>query len=507
MLNNCIAPFLEQAQLNPLTPAFKCLSGLVNYGDFETEIKRTAGYFVSKGIKKGDRVLILVPMSVDLYRNVMALFYIGAVAVFVDQWVSLGRFRLCCRMADCKGIILAGKLRLISWIFPETRKIPVKLSAKEKGKYTRIDAAQMEMKDAALITFTTGSTGVPKAAERSHGFLLKQLKAVSAELNAKPGETDLTNLPIVLLCNLGNGTSSLLLPIKAGRISNEKADSFLKQVIENKVNRITGSPYFLVKLAERAKALNLRFPELKYVLTGGGPVFPDDAIELMNAFPKAQIKIIYGSTEAEPIATVTAEVLSQQVITSVSDGLLVGYGADDINVKILKSGNYPHEMSDDELNDSACRVGESGELIVSGSHVLDRYFRNDVAFSQNKIISGNILWHRTGDAGFFDDAGLLYLCGRVKHIFYSNGLLVCPFIVEHLLKQINGIAAGAVVKNGNQTIVFLELAGNNDDAYLRKIHEIIPGVTDVKVIKSMPRDSRHFTKIDYDNLINLTEQK
>ena len=497
---NCISPFLSMASQTPSLPAFKGDGVSVTYGDFEKEVRKTAAYFISKGIRKGDRILILVPMSVDLYRNVLALFYIGAVAVFLDQWVTLKRFRLCCTLADCKGIVLNGKFRLLSWLFPETRNIPLKLSPSGRSKMNSNGSERMNPEDPALITFTTGSTGVPKAAERSHGFLLKQLNAVSEELNANPGETEFTNLPIVLLCNLANGTSSFLEKIKSGKIPDKKADRFLRNIVKNRVNRITGSPYFILKLAERAQINARQFPELKYVLTGGGPVFPNDAIALMDAFPGAKIKVIYGSTEAEPIAVIDAAILSQQIIGSVNDGLLVGYPVADIKVKILKLRDYPHEMTGEELVGSLCGTGEAGEIIVSGPHVLDRYFRNERAFSENKIISDNTVWHRTGDAGFFDNAGLLYLCGRAINIFNSVGKMISPFIAEYRLKQIHGIEAGTVIKTGNDVVLFLELSSDNDNSYLDEIHKIIPGITKVRIIKQMPRDPRHFTKIDYEKL-------
>lgn len=57
----------------------------ISFSKLEKEVEITVSYFQSKGIKKGDRVLIFVPMSIDLYRIVMALFSIGAIAVFLDE--------------------------------------------------------------------------------------------------------------------------------------------------------------------------------------------------------------------------------------------------------------------------------------------------------------------------------------------------------------------------------------------------------------------------------------
>ena len=63
----------------------------ISFSEFEKQIKDTSNYFLNKGISKGDRVLIFVPMSIDLYRIVLALFNIGATAVFLDELVSKKR--------------------------------------------------------------------------------------------------------------------------------------------------------------------------------------------------------------------------------------------------------------------------------------------------------------------------------------------------------------------------------------------------------------------------------
>ncbi|MGL5891956.1 MAG: AMP-binding protein, partial [Bacteroidia bacterium] len=83
---NITRHFFEAAEKHPENPAIIDRDGTVlSFGELAGEVKKAAAYYRSKGIGRGDRVLVFVPMSIPLYRCVLALFHIGAVAVFLDE--------------------------------------------------------------------------------------------------------------------------------------------------------------------------------------------------------------------------------------------------------------------------------------------------------------------------------------------------------------------------------------------------------------------------------------
>ncbi|NJO65764.1 MAG: AMP-binding protein [Richelia sp. RM2_1_2] len=152
-------------------------------------------------------------MGIDLYRVVLAIFSIGAVAVFVDEWVSVKRLSLCCKIAKCKALIAPFPYRIAGLFISEIRNIPLFLSAKKQLRTNKkIDLATTSASDSALITFTTGSTGIPKAVDRSHGFLKSQFDALHPLLK---GDINMPMLPIVLLLNLGLGVTSVIAAFKS----------------------------------------------------------------------------------------------------------------------------------------------------------------------------------------------------------------------------------------------------------------------------------------------------
>ena len=206
---NIVDLFLAAATKYPDNIAIVEKDNTISYDQLKQEVLATAAYFKKKGITEGDRVLVFIPMSIDLYRVVLALFYLGATAVFLDEWVSKKRLELCCNLASCKGFIGVFKARVYSFFSKELRLIKIKLNLGTRGD-EQISVAQVNPDLSALITFTTGSSGTPKAALRTHGFLNEQFDALLEEIEPKATDIDMPVLPIVLFVNLGVGSTSVI---------------------------------------------------------------------------------------------------------------------------------------------------------------------------------------------------------------------------------------------------------------------------------------------------------
>src|SRR5690606_4325072 len=104
---------------------------------------------------------------------------------------------------------------------------------------------QTSRTDAALVTFTTGSTGVPKAALRTHGFLYEQFKALEAEIDAKPADVDMSVLPIILLINLAVGSTSVIADFNPAKPTRMQPRKIANQLRSHRVTRLVASPYLV----------------------------------------------------------------------------------------------------------------------------------------------------------------------------------------------------------------------------------------------------------------------
>lgn len=477
----------------------------ITFGELRHKIDAAHSLFVERGLKSGDRVLVFVPMSIDLYVSVLALFQMGCTAVFIDEWAKLKRLKTSCQIADCKGFIGISLASFLGHLIKDIRQIPIRISTREiknakKSLYhdaVSIDASN----DTALITFTTGSTGIPKAVKRSHEILHQQFLALQNTLQTRDDTVDMPVLPIVLMINLGLGVSSVIVNWSSKKPYKLKAQKIIKTIEKFRVNRIIASPYFIDQLCIKSLSQNIspNLGSVREVFSGGAPVFPSEAKLWLTAFPNSRVEIVYGSTEAEPISSINARTLIQTADSTFEDGLCVGKIESCTVVKIL-----------DIQSQKVLETGQIGEIAVAGNHVVKEYFGPQAAeqMASSKILIGEKLYHRTGDSGFIDRHGQLHLLGRCQQIIDWQGQSLYPFLMEYQLRHIPGVIMGTVLKINNKLVYFLEL--NRCDSFkhlaypklgcFSPVEEDLRSLGlpdgDVKLLK-IPRDPRHFSKIDY----------
>lgn len=498
-MHNIVHLFFKSSERYPERLAIIERDRSISYKELEVRIAQTAAYFREKGIQPGDRVLVFVPMSIDLYRITLALFSIGAVAVFLDEWVSLKRLKLCCEIAECKAFIAAPKIRFLGWFIPVIRRIPIHLSLRQKDwKARELQILDVEQDAPALITFTTGSVGTPKAAVRSHAFLNIQFEALQALLN-NGNKCEMIMLPIVLLLNLASGKTSVLPDFKFSKPLSFDAAKIWKQMENHGVTGLVASPYYLTELAKYQSTLHTKHA-LQTIVSGGSAIFTSDAALVLSAFPKSQFTVVYGSTEAEPIAHCDARdlLLHRDVL-----GVFAGVKDSNIQVRILPFGaTVPPTCNEVEFQEKCSRGREVGEILVSGDHVLHSYLRATEIFEKNKIVVGETIWHRTGDAGYLLPNDALFLMGRAHQIFAFNEVWIYPFVAEKLLREKAGVQLGTILQKRNQLALVYQADKEVDAAVFQ---EIFPEIAFAKIIrlKKIPVDPRHRSKIEYAKLARI----
>jgi len=499
---NIVDLFYQAAASNPGKVALIEANRKITFGDFEKEITHTARYFSKKGIKKSDRVLIFVPMSIDLYRTVLAIFRIGATAVFLDEWVSKKRMEACCEIAECDAFIGIFKARFFAVFSPELRKIPVHLGTKYRPVESALPFPETIADDTALITFTTGSTGIPKAAKRTHGLLYEQFKALSEIIRPVETEVSMPVLPIVLLINLGLGITSVIADFKSAKPRSIRPERLVKQCIDHEVSTIIASPFFVNEISRYLLRRHFVLPLVSKIFTGGAPVFPAEAKLFKRAFSHASVEIVYGSTEAEPISSIKENVLLLPDEANAGKGLNVGTIDKNATVKIIKITSQPISPTDtEEFKTWEVPAGEVGEIIVSGPHVLREYINNEEALRRNKIFVDRNCWHRTGDSGYTDETGKLFLTGRCSTLIFKNNQLVSPFMFESSVQMLEGIAAGTLLLINNKITAILELKKDTEqEPVIGKVNSLPQKPDDIIFVKTIPKDPRHHSKIDYEKL-------
>src|SRR5262249_23728933 len=148
-----------------------------------------------------------------LYAVLLAAFRIGAVAVFVDAWADRARLEQAIERTRPRAFVGVPRAHLLRLASGAVRRVPNATSVGRGAPRPPRDAAGpvvLTPEAPALVTFTTGSTGRPKAALRTHGFLWSQHLALAELLRPTDRDVDMPTLPVFVLNNLASGVPSIL---------------------------------------------------------------------------------------------------------------------------------------------------------------------------------------------------------------------------------------------------------------------------------------------------------
>lgn len=488
----------------------------ISFADLEKLTAIGAALLKQTGLQPGDAVLIFYPMSAELYIVLAALFRLGLVAMFLDPSASKNHIDECYYLYSPKALIASSKAHLLQIRSPALRHIPIKLTIGLPIPGTRLwhtdkltPYLQIHPCNAAtpaLITFTSGSTGKPKAALRTHGFLLAQYQALIETLQLTPQQIDLATLPIFVLANLASGMTSVIPNVDLRFPGKINPAAVIAQIQTYKPARTVASPAFLERLADYSIQKHLTFSSLEKIFVGGAPIMPRLLTKLKQMAPNAEVAMVYGSTEAEPIATISYLDIHPEDInaTFTGGGLLVGFPVSTIQLKIFPRqwGTPIQPHTNAEFIAACLPVNTPGEIVVSGNHVLPGYLyaKGD---EESKFKVDGIPWHRTGDTGYLDSQGRLWLLGRCVGCIDDHHGTLYPLMVEGIVNSFAGIHRAAVVTHQRKRVLLVELYPNAvvDWAFLQQ------SLASLKIegiyVSKIPVDRRHNSKIDYRALFTL----
>jgi len=268
----------------------------------------------------------------------------------------------------------------------------------------------------------------------------------------------------------------------------------------------------LVEIARYCAKENIQLPFLRRVVTGGAPISNDDLRAFKKIAPNTEIWVLYGSTEVEPIAHIEANEILHQENAEEKEGVNVGHFAEGLAVKFLKinRGNIEFKNST-QWKDLEVNEGDVGEIAVSGLHVCKSYYNYPEATKTTKVIdSTGAVWHRTGDLGYQDEKGQLWLVGRVHNAIQRNDRWLFPVKAEIVLKRLafaHRVAFLGIPDTtlGERTVAVVaphqKDVLKNAAPYVHQIREAlgregIP-VDEIHLVESIPMDPRHHSKVEY----------
>ena len=419
-----------------------------------------AGWY-AKGVRPGDRVLIAMGIGVDLYASLAALWSLGATVVLPEPAMGLAGVKTAIDATKPKFFCAAGLYR---WIKLLPRLWGAKLLTPMQHSRATLYEPMTDPDSIALISFTSGTTGKPKAIPRTHAFLMAQWKAVAPLLQSDEQEIDLVTFPVFVLINLAEGRTSVLPNWKMSKLSELDPSAFVDWISQHNCSRALLPPVLCEKLVDANDT-----GTLNHIFTGGGPVFPDVVYGLRQIAEHLEITTVYGSTEAEPIAH--AHTIEQGY------GLFAGQPVDAVHLRIVDR-----------------------EIQVAGDHVNSGYL-DTTHDAETKLREGDTIWHRTGDAGRIDDQGRLWLLGRVGDEVVTEQGVQYPFAIETAARMWSGVIRAALTELNQRPVLVIEGDINQLDEWRKGATTF--GIKDVRHVIAMPLDRRHQSKVDRNALGKL----
>ncbi len=514
---NVIHQFVRIDERDEKRPAL--ISGLgsdrqsLSYGELHERVDRATEVLRQTALRPGDRVLLAVPICIETYIAMLAVLKAGLVIMFVDPAHGAHTLARCLRAHPPRALIATPAILLLRLLSPELRRIPLRftVAASRRNAINICDGIRAvtpqateprSLEDSALLTFTSGSSGEPKAVVRTHGFLRNQFSVLTPVAELKSDDIDLVAMPMFVLFNLAAGIASVIPACDMKHPAKASPKVLVAQLIQEQATRMVASPALFERLASYCSREHIQLPKIRCFSTGGGPVGPALPGRLQAIAPNAFVRLVYGSTEAEPIACIDSNAVSISDLSQMREGagLLVGRPVAGCDVRIIENGlcEWSGSWTSRTFAALSLATGQTGEIVVSGKHVLQGYadsWRN----RETKIEVDGTLWHRTGDAGYFDVLGRLWLAGRCDAAIHDARGELYPFQVEYAVSAVDGIRRAALIADNGKRLLVIEVSARRFEADCLRMARCIAAkdIDRIIAVNRIPMDRRHGAKVDY----------
>jgi len=508
----------------------------MTYAALNRQCDRYAWGLRQSGISMGTTVLLMVRPSPQFIALTFALFKIGAVPILIDPGMGVKRLLDCIRNVAPDAVVGIPLTHLARILFPGSFTsvktcIVVGASMGFLGKSLDkiapttgkpFDCAQTTPASPAAILFTSGSTGPAKGVLYEHGMFRAQVRLLAKVYDFQPGEVDLPGLPVFALFDAAFAMTCVIPDMDPARPAKVNPQYIVRAVKDYGVTTSFGSPAIWKRVSGYCRQEALALPSVKRILMAGAPVPGALIAQTKEILPGGDVYTPYGATESLPIASISGQDILAETfsMTRQGRGICVGRPVPDVRVRII-------EIQDRAISDMASAkilaAGQIGEIIVNGPSVTREYYLEEAATRCSKIDDGDTFWHRIGDAGYLDEAGRLWFCGRKDHRVITEMETLFTVPIEAIYNCHPRVARSALVgigKRGRQipAIIiepekgFFPRTKKTTESFKQALIRLAAGHDQCRSIRhllfhrSFPVDIRHNAKIFREKLARWAEE-
>ncbi len=492
--NNFYEMVLTHGTKHPRRKALFVGDEVIRYGELLRRVDLFAGYLHEIGVKPDERVALFLRNSWEFVVAVLAISKVGAITVPINTFlkseelsyiledsgsvllIASATFEKVVHDSRVKelvrGIVWEGGLRL-----PDDFNVTF-----EEAMEARLHSKPVmrTLDDLAVFFYTSGTTGKPKGAMLNYKNILSNAESGSQLFNITHRDRTIVFLPMFHSFTFSIGTI-LPLYVGAGIVIIQSLRPFsniFKQALLKRVTIFFGVPDVYNALAKaKLPWYFMWFNKIRIFVSGAAPLQHKTLVAMREKFKRAKMLEGYGLSESSPATCINP--LHKQKERSVGPAM-PGY-----EIKIV------------DENMVELPRGEVGEIILKGDHVMQGYLNRPEATAET-IING---WLLTGDMGYMDEDGYLFIVDRKKDLIISKGINIYPSEIEEVIDEYPGVNVSAVIgvpdeKNGEVPIAYVELEEEVEEfdlaglkKYLREHLANYKIPRQIHLIKELPKNA------------------
>lgn len=448
----------RSARRFPDKVALVCGQERWTYGQLNRHTDHLAAALLNIGLRRQDRVVILLDNSAETVISLYGTLKAGGVFVILASSIKAAKLRYILENSDA-GILIThtDKAKVVCdalsnwpkdckviWVGPKSS-IPEKLSRSSTSwddLFSNVDntaanfAERNDNKfprcidvDLATLIYTSGSTGEPKGVMSTHHNMVSAARSIIQYIDNVEDDVILDALPL----SFGYGLYQVLMAFMfGGTVVLEKSFLFIHNVLELiPQHKVTGFPLVPTIAAMLLRLQDIKkydFSTVRYMTSAGAALPAEHIRKLRESFPSVMIFSMYGLTECIRVCYLPPEQLDQKPLS-------VGKAMPNCEVFVV----------DEHGNEVA--PGQTGELIVRGSNVMQGYWKDPEAtartYRNGSYPSERILY--SGDYLRKDEEGFLYFVGRKDDMIKSKGERISAKEVENIICCMAGVVESAVI--------------------------------------------------------------
>lgn len=388
----------------------------ITYEQLSCLIRKAASFLKSKGVNKGDKVILEASPSIEFIGFYFATHLLNAVSVPIDIIFSENQFEEIRLLTDSKLIITFQKK------FSST----VLIEQDSLDDYEEIIECLVPIKSEADILFTSGTTGKPKGVVLSHLSMRRGAENIIEGSEMLKDTINLVGVPIHHSFGLGTVRALLLNKATVVFVNGFSSLKLIKQTYDKyHCNALSIVPSALNIINEFCKGrLDLLFSSLRYFEFGSASISEKMMHQLRTQFPHTKIFASYGSTESPRTMYVDLSCYPYKINT-------IGRPLKNVSVSIIDD-NFKEIESSKEKIGRVCFKGEMNSL---------RYWKNE---EETNLVFRDKFYF-SNDLGYIDEDGFVCLVGRVNEILNIGGKKISTSKVEEIVNSCKGVKESACI--------------------------------------------------------------